>query len=399
MVRFLLLSISTIAFSSIAHAECTLQLSDSGVVRMQSGEERTLTWNSVPGASSYLVEELIEGLGDPAAPDFAFGAPYTESRNGEGKGLTSVLVRHSVLYKLRIRYIVTALNRDDAGFQPCKDDVLYVIDADQELALHASKRIVPIAGKMHGANGSDYTTALIVTGAGLGSPSDDPANKLYQGKIYFRPLGQAASTDDPSVPYALDGDETVVFDDIMQTLGANGIGSIEVVPRVGFPTPQVDAIIDNQLPGGKKTGVRIPAVWGRDQTETRDGVTVGIRNASDNRLAAGVRSLGAGGRIFFEHLSADGTRLETAERFIDGDMTVLYNFSDLFTAPLHQGDRVTFSYLGFDFRGPNGPFPKSKGAVLFLTETGNDLNNPNVVYRDSLSHPHYSQGFDKFLVY
>jgi hypothetical protein len=389
-------TLATLGAGSTLQAQCTLQLSESGTIHINSDEARTLSWNPVPGATSYLVEQLVEGLGDPAGPDFTFGGPYTESRNGEGKGITSVQVRHSVLYKLRIHYFVTALNRDNPAFQPCKADVLYVVEPDLERALIASKRIVPIAGKAHGMNGSDYTTALIIAGAGLGGSTDDPALKLYQGRVYFRPLGTTISADDPSVPYALDGDETVVFDDIMDTLHATGIGTLEVVPKVGYPTPMVDAIIDNKLPDGKKTGVRIPALWGRDQLEIRDAMTVGIRNDTDSRLSIGVRSLGFGGHVRIHHIAADGTELESAERFIGDDMTMLYPLSTLFTQPLHPGDRITTSYLGLNFSQPD---LQAKGSILFLTETGNDLNNPNVVYRDSLSTPHYSRGFDRFLVY
>lgn len=384
--------------SGVAQAQCTLQLSDQGTIRMQSGEQRTLTWNPVAGASSYLVERLIEGLGDPAAPDFAFGAPYTESRNGEGKGLTSVRVQHSVLYKIRFRYIVTALNRDNPSFQPCKADVLYVIEADEQLASIASRRIVPIGGKARGANGSDYSTALIIAGTGLGTTGGNDSNKLYQGRVYFRPLGRTASADDPSFEYAIDGDETLVVDDVMARLGTTGIGTLEVIPRVGFPTPLVDAIIENRLSDGKRTGSRVPAAWGRDHLATFDSVTVGIRNMTDTRLAIGVRTLGAGGRMFFKHLASDGREIATAERFPGDDMTAVYSLHELFGASLSAGDRIIARYQGFQRPLPAG-LSGSKGAILFLTETGNDINNPGIVYRDSIDAPRYSHGFDRFIVY
>jgi hypothetical protein len=383
------IAIAIIGMASALEAQCTLQLSDQGVVRMSAGEQRTLTWNVVPGASSYLVEQLIEGLGDPAAPDFAFGGSYTESRNGEAPGLTSILVRHSVLYKMRFRYIVTALNRGNPSFQPCKADVLYVIDADQKLAAAASSRIVPIAGKARGMNGSDYSTALILAGTGLGAGGD--ATKLYQGRIVFRPLGVTASDADPSIDYGLNGDETLVFDDIMVQLGATGIGSLEIIPKTGYPTPLADAIIDNKLADGHRTGARVPAVWGRDQLAISDSVTVGIRNSIDTRLSLGVRTLGTGGRLFFQHLSSNGQQIDTAERFAGPDVTLLYSLRDLFSS-LASGDRIIAHYQ------PIGP-TASNGVVLFLTETGNDLNNPNVVYRDSLDNPHFSRGFDRFIVY
>jgi hypothetical protein len=387
-----------------ASAQCTLQLSDQGVIHLKSGQQRTLSWNAVPGAVSYLHEELIQSLGDPASPDFAFGAPYTESRNGEGKGLTSVVIEHQVLYKITFHEFVTALNRENPAFQPCKADVIYVVDPDDEAASIASRRIVPLAGKTHGMNGSDYTTALVIAGTGIGAGTIGATEKLYQGRIYFRPLGSRADdNNDPSIPYALNGDETLVYDDVMAQLGASGIGTIEIIPRVGFPTPQADAIVENRLSDGKRVGVRIPAAWGRDQLLRGDTITVGIRNNTDTRLSIGVRGYGGlGGAVLFQHLAADGTQLETVQRQATGNTTLLYSLQSLFNTPLHAADRVIARYLSVSFGGnPDLPveFEDSKGVLLFLSETGNDLNSPNVIYRDSVDNPHFSRGFDRFVVY
>ncbi|MCU1245573.1 MAG: hypothetical protein JWN02_1483 [Acidobacteria bacterium] len=396
-----LLLLLVLALTPVLQAQCTLTLSDQGTIHLQSGEKRDLTWNSVPGATSYLVEQLIEGLGEPAAPDFALGGPYTESRNGEGRGLTTYPVGHSVLYKITFHYTVTAMKREDPSFQPCKADVRYVVAPDARMADLAARRIVPIAGKVHGLNNSDFSTALIVTGGGLGSHAQPGEEKLYQGRIYFRPLGSRESASDPSVAYNLNGDETVVFDDIMATLGATGVGTIEVVPRIGFPTPLADAIIENRLADGKRTGVRVTAAWGRDYLDPRTGVTVAIRNSTDARMAIGVRAMGAGGGLLqFERKSSDGTALGTVQqRAVPGDATTLIPLESVFPT-VASGDRIIVSYLGLgDFGIIGNDTFSAKGVLLFLTETGNDLNNPNIVYRESLSNPHYSQGFDRFIVY
>ncbi|HEX7149846.1 MAG TPA: hypothetical protein VF618_00040 [Thermoanaerobaculia bacterium] len=404
MTRTLLAFLSFALLATPLHAQCTLQISEEGIIRIASGEERTLTWNAVPGASSYLVEKLIEGLNDPAAPDFAFGSPYTESRNFETRTAGSVQVKHSVLYKIRFRYIVTALNRDNPSFQPCSDDVLYVVSPDEQLATTASKRIVPIVGKTPGANGANYTTALIITGTGLGLPDDnDPATpKLYRGRIVFRPVGTAASENDPSIEYELDGDDTVVYDDIMASLGATGTGTLEVIPRTyGHPTPQVDAIIENHMPDSRRFGVRIPALWGRDLLDRHQTVTFGIRSVTDNRLSVGVRALGSGfSGLILQHLKADGTVVETTQRSAPAETTVLYSLQELFSAPFTPGDRVIVRYTGFELMGPSGTrFGSPGGVVLFLTETGNHFNNPNIVYRERMNGSRYDEGFDRFVVY
>lgn len=380
-----------------ARAACTLQLSDEGVVRMQSGEERTLTWNAVPGAASYLVEELIEGLNEPSGPDFTFGGPYTESHNYEGRDMLQFLVKHEVTYKIRFRYTVTALNRDDASFEPCKDDVLYVIEPSATLAEIAARRIVPLAGKGPGANGAQYSTALILAGTGMGTP--DQEIKLYQGRIYFRPLGGVAKADDPFIEYALDGDETIVYDDIMKDLGVTGTGTIEIVPRTGWPTPLADAIIENRMADGRSTGVRVAAAWGRDLITRSETVTIGIRNENDTRLSFGVRSLGGPAHVIFQHLKSDGTSVAIENRFIEGEKTFLFPLTELF-GPLATGDRIIAHYGSVDLFGAGGRvFPRAAGGLLFVTETGNHFNNPNVVYRESMDGRRYADGFDRFVIY
>ena len=257
------------------HAQCTLSLSDEGVVRLQSWEERHLTWNAVPGASSYYVEDIVEGLNEPGPPDFTFGGPYTESRNFEGRGITSYDFSHVVLWKIHFRVRVTALNRENPAFQPCSDDVVYVVEPDNQLASIAASRYIPVAGKTPGANGAYFSTSLIIMATGrTGNPDDPNVAKIYQGRIWFRAAGTAASTSDPSIPYAVDGNETLVIDDVMAQLGATGVGTLEIVPRTGFPTPHVDAIIENHLGNGQKIGVRVPSALGRDAIEGYGGAKI-----------------------------------------------------------------------------------------------------------------------------
>ena len=398
--RSFLAVLLALAGSAPLHAQCTLQLSDEGIVRMASGATRQLTWNAVPGATSYRVEQVTEGLNEPSGPDFTFGGAYTEAQNGEGQGnFTSIEVRHTVLYKIRFRYIVTALNRGDAAFQPCSDDVLYVVEPDQELASIAATRYIPLAGKTPGANGANFATTLMLSATGLkGNPDDPGTAKIYQGRVYFRPVGTEASANDPSIAYAIDGDETLVLEDVMQQLGASGVGTLEVVPRIGFPSPMVEAIVENRQGDGQKTGVRVPAAWGRDLLEPRQAVLVPIRNMTDARLSLGVRSLGGPGSLILQHRKANGSVVETVQRFSAGNTTELFPLQQLFTSPLEQGDRVQVGYFSFDLRGAEDTrFPGAKGVLLFLTETGNHFNNPNVVYLPSIA-GRWENGFDRFVV-
>lgn len=388
-----------IAAAPALRADCTMQLSEHGVLHLKSGERRNVTWTAVPGATSYYVQDHIENLGDPADPDFTFGGPYTESRNGEGRGITTYPFGHVVLYKMTFRLEVTALNRSDPSFHPCTADFRYVVEADTEMASVGSRRIIPLAGKTPGMGNSSYSTVLILSGTRSANEKD-----IYQGRIWFRPLGTTASNQDPSIPYSIDGAETLLLDDVMDKLGASGIGTIEVIPLGPFfNTPQVDAIIDNNNANGGRVSARIPAAWGRDYLVGADSASIPIRNMTDARLSIGMRGYGdVGGLVSFVHLAADGTFIERVDDFLPGNTTKLFSPSALFKTPLRASERVVASYNGiaFDATAPglvqiaNG----AKAALIFVTETGNVVNNPNVVYRDSTSSPRYSQGFEPFLV-
>src|SRR5213075_1217787 len=96
LLLLLCLTVPSLLITAAAPAQCNLQLSEQGVLHLKSGEQRTVTWSSVPGATSYYTEDLIQSLGDPAAPDFALGGPYRESHNGESPNLTSYLLTHQV---------------------------------------------------------------------------------------------------------------------------------------------------------------------------------------------------------------------------------------------------------------------------------------------------------------
>lgn len=405
MFRTFICSAALLTTAAVASAQCTLQLSEHGVLHLQSGEHHTITWNSVPGASSYLAEDLRQSLGDPAAPDFALGAPYSESHNGESPNLTSYLLDHTVLYKTTFRLRVTALNRGNSSFQPCSDEVTYVVDADAQLASIASRRIVPLAGKANAMNGGSYSTALIVAGTGLGCTHDNPCSpapvdKLYQGQIVFRPLGQSASDSDPSMAYAINGDETLLLDDVMHSLGTTGLGTIEVIPKPGYPTPQVDALVDSRLPNGQHSSVRIGGAWGRDYLNTFGTVTAGIRSADDTRLAIGVRSYSTITRLAIERLDSTGVSLDSQVVNVDNgqNTTSLYPVQSLFPG-IKAGDRLVIHFSGLNFNPGAGSVGPGGAVLVFMTETSNGLNVPNLLYRDTIDSNRYSQGYDYYVVH
>jgi len=78
-----------------------------------------------------------------------------------------------------------------------------------------------------------------------------------------------------------------------------------------------------------------------------------------------------------------------------------YDVGSLFASPLKSGDRIVAGYQGFGhFQfADEEPTRAVSGPIFFLTETGNDLDNPSVVSREPLADPFYLDGYDRFVVY
>jgi hypothetical protein len=382
-------------FAAPVHAACTIQLSETGEVPLASGEQRMLTWPAVPGATSYFVERIFAGVGNPKPGDFG-GGVYVEERNIEQPASnTSVMVSHIVLVDIAVRYRVTALNQSDASFQPCSASVLYRVSADARLASFANRLFVPIAGKANGAHGSSFITSLVLSGRGRGTHPNSPSPGTpdrFAGRIVFRPMTQTASDTDPSIPYEFNDDQSVIIDDVMSALGVTGIGSIEIIPE-GGPSPIVEAVIKNVSPDGKRYGVRLPAILGRDQMSTRliRQLSAVVRDPQQVRLSVGVRAFGSA-FVRFHLISENGDAIAAEDRFPQYDAMTLYSMQDVFGSRLKKGMRVLV-----DFTQQIGP-SEQHGGFVFLTETDNKTNDPGVIVKDYLFETRYSQGYDPFVI-
>jgi hypothetical protein len=258
---------------------------------------------------------------------------------------------------------------------------LKLTEPNQDLATADKARIIPIAGRTLGSGGTEYVTSLILHTTG--GPQLLLIGPIYRGRIFFRPLGTTASDGDPNIAYAFHpGADTLVFDDILQSLGVAGVGTIEVRPDRGFPAPRAAAIIETRLPGGTRVRERMQATVARDhlfEHQASDVASVAIRNPADTLLTIGARTFGRGGWIVFERFASDGSLLGAAFREIGNDMTSAWSLQEMFNVML-PGDHIVGTYTSNHGSGNDGV---GRGMLWFLLETGKDLNDPNVTVLES----------------
>lgn len=102
--------------------------------------------------------------------------------------------------------------------------------------------VVPVVGSSGGLSGASFKTGLQITNQG---------ETRMTGWLYLRPHGRAMA-------YDLAPHQTLSWDDVVAALGADGLGSLDVlVDSGGLPTVVARAF-DDQPEG--TTGVGVPAI-------------------------------------------------------------------------------------------------------------------------------------------
>ncbi len=143
---------------------------------------------------------------------------------------------------------------------------------------------VPSVGSLAGAHGANFRTALQMHNA-----SAVPVS----GALVYHPTGRAASSGDPSLPYALAPGQTVSYGDLLPAMGQTGLGTLDVVSKTG-PPPLVLARVFNDLGAGGTLGLAEETAAVSDVLKAGDHADLLIPDdLSKQRINVGVRTFAA----------------------------------------------------------------------------------------------------------
>lgn len=168
----------------------------------QSPQSINVTWQNVPGATMYVVDELRVAV----VPESVVTKEIVTQTNSANFTHEAI---NDVTYSYRIRALGTNAPCEILS-QPVKTF------GDPVLRTRLRRGIVPIVGSARGANGALFKTSLKLEGAGL------------KGRIVFHPVNRIARDDDPSIPY--DTSVKNEWDDIVAAMGQTGLGSLSIIP-------------------------------------------------------------------------------------------------------------------------------------------------------------------------
>ena len=264
-MRGLLVAVLPLVSSTLLAALPPCETSGIPEGSIPSGEQLFLELPAVP-SRRYVITAATPGpcLGPPS---------HCHTRNAEAFVLEPEDDPFVMLFTPRTSddriYRVTILGTSAGPGDPvlqCQTRVDIPLRAHAPLASVADRVVVP-AGSASGMNGSEFRTALRLTGFGAGT-------------IFFRKAGSFHGDErDPSIRYDLGFipfsgiPATVHFDDIAASLGVTGLGMLDVVPdeiledpRGGFIAPHVQSWIYNESGEGRNgtvVGAIPPAVLAR----------------------------------------------------------------------------------------------------------------------------------------
>lgn len=188
--------------------------------------------------------------------------------------------------------------------------------------------LIPVAGSVTGFGGVTYKTFLQIT---------NPTGSPISGSIIFRPAGQQSSTSDPRMTYTLAPFETRTLSDVMSSIGATGLGSLEIAPSSGAAPAVIARIQDGGV-------VAVPAITSDNviSSGTRAVLTTPA-DLTQSRMNVGIRTLAVGATITATLYDAGGAQLRSASRTLPANTLVQMSAPDLVGGDIGANQTIVIS--------------------------------------------------------
>lgn len=219
--------------------------------------------------------------------------------------------------------------------------------------------VLPVAGSTPGAAGSFFRTGLQLANPNFGATV---------GRLVFHPAGVAGSSSDPSMSFSINAGATISYDDVVQSMGQTGLGTMDLVlPSSGAAPTAIARIFDDAGAEGT-TGFVMEAVPLSGDTQVlfpgATGFLVGPADLTRFRYNIGIRTLLAGATLTFEVRDANGVSLRTVTVSYDPTFFTQQPADTLLggALPVNASIRVSCS---------------AGGAVVYGATVDNTTNDPS----------------------
>lgn len=169
--------------------------------------------------------------------------------------------------------------------------------------------VIPAAGSTPGNFGSFFRTDVQ-----LSNYSPLPTT----GRLVYHPAGLPGSSTDPSLSFTLPPRSTVSYNDLIQTMGQSGLGTLDVWMPTDVPRPVVVARVYNDAGAAGTTGFTEEAIDPSGDQHLLQIANISLLVAPANnqffRFNIGVRTMDIATFLAFRIYDANGSLIHTVEK-------------------------------------------------------------------------------------
>jgi hypothetical protein len=315
----------------------------SGPFAAEGGTAYTISWPTVTGATSYLVDESTDEL---------FSAPTTQTITE-----TSATFTHAgdVHYYYRVRA------RSQSGTCDVTSNASNVVAVFVSNAPLPQMRILAVVGSTPGAFGSYFKTSVQLY---------NPKSTTLSGKVVFHTQFASGSSTDPSLAYSIAPGKTVVYPDLLPALNVtSGLGSVDIIGDIGVALPVSLVRVFNDAGAAGTTGFAEEQLAPAEALQPGSiGVLLTPSDVARFRLNVGVRTLDQGATMTITVRDKDGVTVATVNRTYAATYFAQVGSPALLDGyALKGGETITFEVT-------------SGGAFVYGSTTDNTTNDPSVQF-------------------
>jgi hypothetical protein len=224
-------------------------------------------------------------------------------------------------------------------------------------------RVIPAAGSTPGNFGSFFRT-----GVQLSNPYTEPVT----GRFVYHRAGVSGSAADPSLTFTVAPGATVAYDDLVETMGQAGLGSLDVVVPTDSNVPVIVARVYNDAGAAGTSGFTEEAIdpSGSDTRILFAGSTsllVAPPNNTSLRFNIGVRTLTDGAFVTFRVHDASGAVINTVTKEYDPTFYEQQSASTLLGTPLPPNASIEVSV-------------STGSAIIYGATIDNVTNDPSIQF-------------------
>jgi hypothetical protein len=240
------------------------------------------------------------------------------------------------------------------------------------LAVHATgtavesvARVLPAAASTPGNFGSFFKTSVQMF---------NPWSNALSGRFVYHPAGVPGSSSDPILTFTIGVGQSVSYPDIVGTMGATGLGSIDIVMSQPNQPPVIVARVFNDAGAAGTSGFTEDAVspdGGNGETALMfagsTGFLIAPTDTAHFRFNMGVRTFLSGAFITLKVHDATGAVVHT--------VTKTYQ-------PTYFEQQPSDTFLGYTLQ-PNDVIEvnvSGGSAVIYGATTDNTTNDPSIQY-------------------